>query len=578
MARTGSGKTAAFVIPTLQRLISSYQEESGGSMYGGANHNKGVKAVILSPTRELCLQTLLVCKKLSKFMTTPRFNICSIIGGDSMEKQFQALADKPDIIVATPGRLAHHLSEIPDFKLRDCEVVVYDEADRLFEMGFAGQIRDITKSMPDYRQTLLFSATMPKALAEFAKSGLHDPTIVRLDSEANLSEELRVGFLTCRSGDKDAALLYLLQSLLKHESQKSNDADKEVEKKKNKRKKRENLILIFAATRHHVDFLTSLIRSSGINATCIYGTMDLEARKSNLASFRNGTNNVCVVSDVAARGIDVPLIHTVIHHSFPSSAKLFVHRSGRAARAGNIGFCFALVEPDEMPYMVDLHLFLGRKLSTSKKKDSEYTEHNGEVMQYTLDEMTPDMVHFGSIPESIITDEVENYRRLIENESGNKNAENLKALAKTCNNAMKQYRRSRPEASKSSVRTAKEVLSKPIPSHPLLSTFLVEKNSSATHNSDVMAREQFLLSLRLHKTKETIFESMVKDGGSTNSGSIDRTRNASTSGSNTLAIMKAMRRQLRLVKSKESMVIAGSDTAKLSNGDFDEGEPSEVNK
>lgn len=100
-----------------------------------------------------------------------------------MEKQFQALADNPDIIVATPGRLAHHLSEIPDFKLRDCEICVYDEADRLFEMGFAAQIREITKSMPELRQTLLFSATMPKALAEFAKSGLQDPSVVRLDNE-----------------------------------------------------------------------------------------------------------------------------------------------------------------------------------------------------------------------------------------------------------------------------------------------------------------------------------------------------------------------------------------------------------
>ena len=318
MARTGSGKTAAFVIPMLQKLMTKKGHNNENAFDISSSVTQGqssVKAVIISPTRELSLQTLSVCKKLSRFCDIrngsdgvggyfeKKFNIISIIGGDGMEKQFEALASKPDIIVATPGRLAHHLTEIPDFDLSGCEVVVYDEADRLFEMGFAGQIRDITKSMPDYRQTLLFSATMPKALAEFAKSGLHDPTIVRLDSEANLSEELRVGFLTCRSGDKDAALLYLLQSLLKHESQKSNDADKEVDEKKNKRKKRENLILIFAATRHHVDFLTSLIRSSGINATCIYGTMDLEARKSNLASFRNGTNNVCVVSDVAARGM-----------------------------------------------------------------------------------------------------------------------------------------------------------------------------------------------------------------------------------------------------------------------------------
>lgn len=370
-------------------------------------------------------------------------------------------------------------------------------------MGFAGQMREITKSMPAYRQTLLFSATMPKMLAEFARSGLHDPTVVRLDNEANVSEELRLGFFTCRSLDKDAALLFLLRQLLKVRS----DANSSGADGKDK------LTLIFAATRHHVEFLTSLIRSCGIDATCIYGSMDLEARKSNLASFRNGTNPVMVVTDVAARGIDVPLIHTVIHHSFPSSAKLFVHRSGRAARAGRIGYCFALVEPDEMPYMVDLHLFLGRKMTTSITM-TDIDESNEQVKierKYTIEEQLPEMVHYGSIPEAIITEEVENYRRLIENETGNKDAESLQSLSRTCNNAMKQYRRSRPEASRASVRTAKGILAEPIPIHPLLSTML-SYNIDDSKMKDIIAREEFLQNLRKLKTKETIFETLAKDG------------------------------------------------------------------
>jgi len=375
-------------------------------------------------------------------------------------------------------------------------------------MGFAGQMREITKSMPAYRQTLLFSATMPKMLAEFARSGLHDPTVVRLDNEANVSEELRLGFFTCRSLDKDAALLFLLRQLLKVRSgMPRSDANSSGADGKDK------LTLIFAATRHHVEFLTSLIRSCGIDATCIYGSMDLEARKSNLASFRNGTNPVMVVTDVAARGIDVPLIHTVIHHSFPSSAKLFVHRSGRAARAGRIGYCFALVEPDEMPYMVDLHLFLGRKMSTSITV-TNIDESNEQVKierKYTIEEQLPEMVHYGSIPEAIITEEVENYRRLIENETGNKDAESLQSLSRTCNNAMKQYRRSRPEASRASVRTAKGILAEPIPIHPLLSTML-SYNIDDSKMKDIIAREEFLQNLRKLKTKETIFETLAKDG------------------------------------------------------------------
>lgn len=325
MARTGSGKTAAFVVPMLEKLGAN------SPTYGG------VRGLILSPTRDLALQTLRVIKSMSKFTD---LRAVSIVGGDGMEKQFEDLSNKPDIIVATPGRLAHHLLEVPDFNLRHMECVVYDEADRLFEMGFAQQLRDISRSMPEGRQTLLFSATMPKMLVEFARAGLQDPTLVRLDNEATVSENLRLSFLTCRSTDKDGALLYILREVLPPKG----------------------LTIIFAATRHHVEYLTTLIKCTGMSAVCIYGTMDVEARKSNLHVFRTGKVPVLVVTDVAARGLDVPMIDNVIHHSFPPSPKLFIHRSGRAARAGRVGYAFALVEPDETPFMVDLHLFLGRRV------------------------------------------------------------------------------------------------------------------------------------------------------------------------------------------------------------------------
>lgn len=256
-----------------------------------------------------------------------------------MEKQFDALASKPDVIVATPGRLAHHLSEIPDLDLKACHICVLDEADRLIEMGFAAQLREIASTLPDYCQKVLLSATMPKGLIEFTKSGFAtDPQVVRLDQEATVSEDLRIAFITCRSTDKDAALLHLLDHIRNDKEQNEGN--------------RTGLTLIFAATRHHVEYITTLLVASGVSATMIYGTLDQEARKHNLAAFRSGKKSVLVVTDVAARGIDVPLIDHVIHYAFPSSAKLFVHRSGRAARAGRIGFCWGLVEPDEMPYMV----------------------------------------------------------------------------------------------------------------------------------------------------------------------------------------------------------------------------------
>ncbi len=231
-----------------------------------------------------------------------------------MEKQFVLLSSHPDVIVATPGRLAHHLSEIPDFHLRQCEMVVFDEADRLFEMGFALQLRQICNTMPEHRQTMLFSATMPKALVEFTKTGMmHDPTVVRLDSEVQVSDELRIAFITCRSAEKEAVLLHLVRDVLPlmkgTESKDANDEEEDEPASDSKKRKKEKkpvgkhskrgLTLIFAATRHHVEYLTLLLTTSGLPSTHIYGNMDNAARQQNLNSFQTGQCPILVVTDVA---------------------------------------------------------------------------------------------------------------------------------------------------------------------------------------------------------------------------------------------------------------------------------------
>ncbi|EEC49082.1 predicted protein, partial [Phaeodactylum tricornutum CCAP 1055/1] len=420
MARTGSGKTCAFLIPLLEKLLDTPKGQNG-------NH---VRGVILSPTRELSQQTLRVMNKLA---ADTDIRSIGIHGGEGMEKQFNQLASKPDVIIATPGRLAHHLSEIPDFKLAGCAMCILDEADRLLEMGFSMQIRQIARSMPETCQKVMLSATMPKVLVEFTKSGFAvDPAVVRLDQEASVSEELRIAFITCRSLDKDAALLHVLHHI-KEDQEEHADS-------------RTGLSLIFAATRHHVEYVTTLLIAAGFDAVMIYGTLDQEARKINLAAFRSGKRPILVTTDVAARGIDVPLIDHVIHYHFPSSPKLFVHRSGRAARAGRIGYCWGLIEPDELPYMIELHLFLGRKPMSAEQKTDD-----GKTIEttYTLNEMSPDMVHYGCVPESILTMEVENVQRIMDSElSGSLEAESLRALTKVCKNAMKQYRRTRTEASR----------------------------------------------------------------------------------------------------------------------------------
>jgi len=574
-----------------------------------------------------------------------------------MEKQFELLSSHPDVIVATPGRLAHHLSEIPDFHLRQCEMVIFDEADRLFEMGFALQLRQICSTMPENRQTMLFSATMPKALMEFTKTGMmHDPVVVRLDSEVQVSDELRIGFITCRSAEKDAVLLHLVRDVLPMmkgtDTTGANvleDEDEPVEeeedsKKKKKKKKREKkpvgknskrgLTLIFAATRHHVEYLTLLLTTSGLSATQIYGNMDNTARQHNLKQFLNGECPILVVTDVAARGIDIPLIDHVIHYAFPPSAKLFVHRSGRAARAGRIGYCWGIVDPEELPYMVDLHLFLGRRISTgqiekSETDDADGSEENGkedgaepaedtkevenEEVTYTLEDMTPEMVHYGSVPESVLVEEVENVRRIVDSElAGSHDAEMLKMLTRVCNNAMKQYRRSRPEASRQGVRRAKALLEGEkekgtgrrvlnsrggIPPHPMLRRVEIEKVkvtfSQASDNdsgemsttqkqqqeemakkkmSDLKKRQDFLHAMANFRPKETVFEAFAT-GGQRDfiySGQVDKCASGSAAA---LFAMKSMRRQMKIARDKGSaLVIAGTKSAQMLNGEMDEGE------
>lgn len=610
MARTGSGKTCAFLIPLLERLLASNEQHA-------ATGKKRVRAVILSPTRELSIQTLRVFSKLA---ADTGIRAVGIHGGEGMERQFDLLASGPDVVVATPGRLAHHVTEIPDFDLGGCQVCVLDEADRLLEMGFGMQIRQIARSMPSESascQKLLFSATMPKVLVEFTKSGFAtDPTVVRLDQEATVSADLRVAFLTCRSTDKDAALLHVLHQiradreqhqshspLSPHSSSKGGSSSSNAMMSAT----RTGLTLIFAATRHHVEYVATLLRASGAapgggegdGVAMVYGSMDQEARKVNLAAFRSGRKPVLVVTDVAARGIDVPMIDHVVHYHFPPSPKLFVHRSGRAARAGRIGFCWALVEPDELPYMVDLHLFLGRKLTagavdaeaTPEGKDDDKSDKRRQQKEisYTLDEMTPNMVHYGSVPESVVNVEVENVQRVMNSElGGSLEAETLRALTKVCRNAMKQYRRTRVEPSREGVRRAKAILEGErletgqrigggaIPPHPLLIGIERERQRDCAAGSlgdldNALRREDFLREMSKFRPKETVFEAFAtghkgsKDGGivsQVDKGRTTNTKNRKNDSSASLAAMKNMRRQMRIARDKGSaLVVAGSSTA-----------------
>uniref|UniRef100_A0A914YDF8 RNA helicase n=1 Tax=Panagrolaimus superbus TaxID=310955 RepID=A0A914YDF8_9BILA len=434
MSRTGSGKTAAFVIPMIQKLKQRL--------------SSGTRALLLSPTRELALQTFSVVKQLAKFTG---LRCACVVGGDNMEEQFSAIHENPDILIATPGRLLHLAVEM-NMKLNTVRYIVFDEADRLFELGFAEQLHDILKRLSESRQTMLFSATLPKILVDFAKAGLSDPTLVRLDADTKISEKLSMVFFACRDNDKTSALLYLARKAVREQKQ----------------------TIIFCATMKHVEYFSTILTEAGLDVCFLYSQLDASARKMNISRFRNKQCMLLVVTDVAARGVDIPLMDNAINVHFPAKSKLFIHRVGRVARAGKFGTSYSLVSPDEMPYVLDLFLFLGRPLKLAVDSD-----------EYKVDETL-----MGSFPDDLVHLETEFLRNIHEISM------EVSDLKHKSDNAMKKYIRTRPAPSSESVRRSKkEFKTLECAPHPILDKSI---SMSADHS--------VLQELRNYRPPATIFE------------------------------------------------------------------------
>ncbi|XP_043274262.1 ATP-dependent RNA helicase DDX54 [Venturia canescens] len=430
MARTGSGKTASFLIPLFEKLKTRQAKN-------------GSRALILSPTRELALQTLKFIKEIGKYTG---LKAAVILGGDNMDNQFGAVHGNPDIIVATPGRFLHICVEM-DLHLNSVEIVVFDEADRLFEMGWGEQIHEIANRLPESRQTLLFSATLPKVLVEFAKAGLSDPVLVRLDVESKLPDELTLSFITCRPEEKMAVLLALLKHVIKSDSQ----------------------TIVFAATMHHVEYIHMILDQANISNTFIYSNLDPSARKINAAKFQSGKAKVLIVTDVAARGIDIPHLDNVINFNFPAKSKLFVHRVGRCARAGRTGTAYNIVAPDEYAYLLDLHLFLGLPFNVAPPTG---TAEKGAI---------------GKMPQSMIEAE------LAELIAWHDTSTDLKNMRQVSNNGYQQYIRSRPGASVESVKRVKELR-------------ICEAGVIAEYRETAPAAMDLLAQMKNYRPQGTIFE------------------------------------------------------------------------
>ncbi|XP_075838250.1 ATP-dependent RNA helicase DDX54 [Microtus pennsylvanicus] len=439
MARTGSGKTACFLLPMFERLKAHSAQT-------------GARALILSPTRELALQTMKFTKELGKFTG---LKTALILGGDKMEDQFAALHENPDIIIATPGRLMHVAVEM-NLKLQSVEYVVFDEADRLFEMGFAEQLQEIISRLPGGHQTVLFSATLPKLLVEFARAGLTEPVLIRLDVDTKLNEQLKTSFLLVREDTKAAVLLYLLRNVVRPQDQ----------------------TVVFVATKHHAEYLMELLTGQGVSCAHIYSALDQTARKINLAKFIHNKCSTLIVTDLAARGLDIPLLDNVINYSFPAKGKLFLHRVGRVARAGRSGTAYSLVAPDEVPYLLDLHLFLGRSITLAQPHQESSGAVGGDGV-------------LGRVPQSVVDDEDSGLQTALEASL------ELRSLHRVADNAQQQYVRSRPAPSPESIKRAKELDLAGLGLHPLFSSRFEEGE---------LQRLQLVDSIRNYRTRTTIFE------------------------------------------------------------------------
>ena len=315
-AQTGTGKTAAFVIPMVERLAALPKGQP--------------QALILAPTRELALQTLTTIEKLGR---SRRVSATVIVGGADMQAQVRGLRQRPEILIATPGRLLDHMWN-GTISLTSIKMLVLDEADRMLDMGFAPQINQILDALPEERQTLLFSATLPTDLARLVQASVNNPVRVMVAPSATTAEGVTQAIHYTSHAEKPDLLLSLL------------DADKDT-------------ALVFTRTKHRADRLGRMLGSAGHRVAVLHGDRSLSQRRAALEGFRRGSFRVLVATDIAARGIDVANIGHVINFDLPNCPEDYVHRIGRTARMKTTGRATSFVTGEDRQQLRDIEGLLG---------------------------------------------------------------------------------------------------------------------------------------------------------------------------------------------------------------------------
>ena len=321
-AQTGTGKTAAFVIPMIERLAA---------MPGSA------RGLILAPTRELASQIQQVIEKLGRHR---RIFALVIVGGEDMQAQLRALRHQPRIIVATPGRLLDHMWN-GTIVVSQFSIVALDEADRMLDMGFAPQLNQILDALPEVRQTLLFSATMPNDLSSLARVSVKNPVQVSIGKPATPVAGVTQMVHHTTHGEKTTLLLTLLREP-------------------------DDSVLVFTRTKHRADRVGEALEKSGHRVAVIHGNRKLSQRRSALEGFKRGKFRVLVATDIAARGIDVANIAHVINYDLPNCAEDYVHRIGRTARMKAVGRATSFVTAEDHAQIRSIEKLLGKSVPHAK--------------------------------------------------------------------------------------------------------------------------------------------------------------------------------------------------------------------
>lgn len=443
MARTGSGKTMAFLYPIMERL---------GKM---TFDTKGTRALIIVPNRELAQQVHNVSLKILK-KTSIRSLV--LVGGENIESQFLSLASNPDIIICTPGRMWQLLVDTKRISLKLLQILVLDEADKLLEdKTLWQQTQDIIKQLSSTIQKCLFSATLPRKLEEFTSLHLVNPVSIKMDNDVTLSPHLKMTFFHLRSELKDAFLLNMLKYQLTKGSK----------------------TIIYTSTKHHVEYLKALLEKAGLNVCYLYGDMDHAFRKTMMQRFRsasplssldpsnsrfnsnpspNSFSNIMIVTDVASRGLDIEFLENVINYDFTGEPKIFVHRVGRVARQNNSGTAYSFITPSDLPYLYDLSQMLNfdsqkekgkskvRKLRENQGNEIEENDENQEK-----NENDENKIIWTQIKDSSLTDDIDHIQGILRNHDSVDDLRNIK------DKAYKLYCKTRPKPTKEALKNIKGI-------------------------------------------------------------------------------------------------------------------------